>query len=60
MTGYPRQETAVCGGCAHFRRHFVRCGRRYAPLSYGHCVFPRRKPRRAEEGCARFQPRRET
>lgn len=32
--------------CRHFRRHYVKMGWRYDPISQGHCVYPRLKPRR--------------
>jgi hypothetical protein len=37
-----------CGNCKHFRLHYVKAGRAYRPLHYGHCVYPGRKRREAE------------
>ncbi len=52
MKGYEALPVERCGTCAHFRRHYARFeGDSYFPLSYGHCVFPGRKKRRAEERC---------
>ena len=34
----------TCGECRHFRLHYIKYGRgHYDPLSYGHCIKPRRK-----------------
>ena len=44
MKGYTIQEAKICGNCAHFRLHYVRCQEDfYLPLRCGHCVHPRRK-----------------
>lgn len=51
MKGYITQDREVCGGCARFRQHFVCMGEAYLPISCGHCVYPARKRRRAEERC---------
>lgn len=57
MPGYEGQKTAVCGGCAHFRQHYVKCGWRYQPLEYGHCVYPLCKRRRVGETCPHWTAR---
>ena len=60
MKGYTPQKTRFCGNCAHFRQHYVRCedeGEAYAPLSYGHCVYPALKRRCSEETCPLWRPR---
>ena len=46
----------TCGGCAHFRRHYIRYkSGRYMPLFDGHCVFPRLKPRKTDtRACEHF------
>lgn len=44
--------------CRHFRRHYVKMGWRYDPISQGHCVYPRLKPRRADTpACPYYRPR---
>ena len=60
MKGYTPQETGFCGDCAHFRQHYVRYEdevEAYAPLSYGHCVYPALKRCRSEETCPLWSPR---
>lgn len=59
MKGYITQDREVCGTCKHFRQHYVWTGGMYLPISYGHCVYPARKRRRAEERCG-FWTERET
>lgn len=44
----PRQ----CGTCLYFRQHYVKLGRRYVPVSSGHCAYPGAWKRRdASETC---------
>ena len=58
MKGYTIQEAKICGNCAHFRLHYVRCQEDfYLPLRCGHCVHPRRKRRRSEETCPLWEPK---
>ena len=58
MKGYTIQEAKICGNCAHFRLHYVRCQEDfYLPLRRGHCVHPRRKRRRSEETCPLWEPK---
>ena len=49
----------TCGECRHFRLHYIKYGRgHYDPLSYGHCIKPRRKKwYTADQGCPYYQPR---
>ena len=37
----------ICENCKHYRRHYVkdRTSDHLLPIHYGHCVFPRCKPR---------------
>ena len=57
MSPYHSQLAAVCGDCAHFRRHYIKWDEdRYVPLHLGHCVFPRLKDRREEEHCIHWMP----
>ncbi len=46
----------TCLTCTHFRLHYIKRGKRYYPLAYGHCVFPRLKKReRQTPACASYQ-----
>jgi len=46
----------VCDSCVHFRRHYIRRGQYFWPISDGHCVYPRLKIRKIwHEGCKHFQ-----
>lgn len=45
-------ETPVCINCKHYYRHYLEDGR---PLLYGHCRFPRLKPRKAYDTCGHFE-----
>ncbi|MCL2883966.1 MAG: hypothetical protein FWF49_00585 [Oscillospiraceae bacterium] len=48
----------ICGGCAHFRQHYVKFGYRYNDIDCGHCVFPRLKHRDATAAaCEYFKER---
>ena len=50
----------TCGNCRHFRLHYIKAGYRYAPIRYGHCVFPRLKQRNTDSAaCSHFKPRKE-
>lgn len=50
-------EKQTCGNCAHFRLHYIRRTRKYMPLRYGHCVYPRLKKREADEhACQYWKP----
>lgn len=57
MPPYCYQEEAVCGGCAHFRRHYIKIGKHYRPITYGHCVYPRLKKRTLSETCPHWTPK---
>lgn len=35
----------TCETCKHFRQHYIKFGKRYQPIHYGHCVYPRLKKR---------------
>ena len=48
----------TCGNCAHFRLHYIRRGRRYFSLRYGHCVCPRLKKRGRPNGLPVLEIRR--
>ena len=47
---------AVCGSCAHFRRHYVKIGSIYSALAYGHCVYPLLKKRTDGQTCPHWAP----
>ena len=49
-TSQTSRET-VCGTCAHFYKHYIKRGKRYYPLIFGHCVFPRFKDRKETDHC---------
>lgn len=38
----------TCGSCKHFRQHYIKFGRSYRPLLYGHCTYPRLKNREVQ------------
>ena len=44
----------ICGNCAYFRLHYIRRGRRYFSLRYGHCVCPRLKKREAAQTACQY------
>lgn len=51
----PRKDR-LCGMCVFFRQHYVKLGRRYVPVDYGHCAHPSSASRRsAAEVCPRWQ-----
>ena len=49
----PKPTLVVCATCAHFRRHYIKMGRRYDPIHSGHCVYPRGKLRYEETPACR-------
>ena len=51
---YQREE--VCGGCKHFRLHYIKSSDCYFPTHLGHCVHPMVKDRRADERYPRWAP----
>ena len=57
MPPYSAQEEAVCGGCAHFRRHYIKLGQEYHAIAYGHCVYPRSKKRTQSDTCPNWTPK---
>ena len=47
-----------CGICKHFRQHYIKFGKSYREILYGHCVFPRLKKREAaEKACEYYKER---
>ena len=48
----------VCKEYVHFRQHYIKFGYRYAPIHYGHCVYPRLKNREGDTAaCLHFRAR---
>ena len=56
MPSYDTIDAAVCGSCAHFRRHYAKIGSMYSALAYGHCVYPRLKKRTDGQTCPHLLP----
>jgi len=42
------KQTEVCQTCKHFRLHYIKFGKSYRALHYGHCVYPHSKKRETE------------
>ena len=38
-------ESKTCKSCLHFRQHYIKFGKSYREITYGHCVYPRLKKR---------------
>lgn len=53
-------NTLTCATCKHFRQHYIKFGRRYSPISYGHCVYPRLKKRETDNKACEHYKARET
>jgi hypothetical protein len=61
MALYDKREDRVCGDCAHFRLHYIRCeDGTYMPLHFGHCTTPRLKDRAEKQRCPHWTPKPET
>ena len=53
-------DAKTCESCRHFRQHYVRySARRYQPIRYGHCVFPRLKRRMTVAPACEYYEKRE-
>lgn len=52
-------NTITCKTCKYFKQHYIRWGKGYSKLTYGHCgAFPRIKKQMADAPvCARYQRR---
>lgn len=51
-------ERKICKTCKHFRQHYIKFGRSYREITYGHCVFPRLKKREtSERACEHYKER---
>ena len=57
MRPYEKRSTETCGNCRHFRLHYILRpnGSSFAPLHYGHCTFPRCKPRAERQTCPHWE-----
>ena len=45
-----------CGNCKHFRQHYIKFGRSYIEIFYGHCVYPMLKKRNSDTpACANYK-----
>ena len=49
----------ICKNCKHFRLHYIKFGRGYREITYGHCVYPRLKKRETESPACEFYKERE-
>ena len=48
----------TCKDCIHYRQHYIKFGRSYRPIAYGHCVYPRLKKREQNTpACCKFKAR---
>ena len=56
VPSYDAIDAAVCGSCAHFRRHYAKIGSMYSALAYGHCVYPRLKKQTDGQTCPHWAP----
>ena len=51
-------ENKICQDCKHFRQHYIKLGKSYQAIMYGHCVFPRLKKRESDEkACEHYKQR---
>ena len=52
------REDKICKDCKHFRQHYIKFGRSYQEISYGHCVYPRLQKRESDTpACEHYKPR---
>jgi len=51
-------EESTCQTCKHFRQHYIKFGKSYRAISYGHCVYPRLKKRESlTPACEHYEAR---
>ncbi|MBP8856160.1 MAG: hypothetical protein KBG54_06620 [Oscillospiraceae bacterium] len=49
-------QEEICKNCRFYRQHYIKLGRQYREIHYGHCVHPRLKKREAlQKACAQYQ-----
>ena len=44
----PVDVAVSCKNCRHFRQHYMKFGKSYREILYGHCVYPRIKKRNTD------------
>ena len=51
----------TCETCKHFQQHYIKWGKnRYTECGFGHCVYPRCKPRYINtKACQHYTPKKE-
>ena len=42
------EQAKTCQTCKHFRLHYIKRGKSYHSIHYGHCVYPMLKKREIE------------
>ena len=47
-------EAKNCKDCKHFRQHYIKFGRRYSEITYGHCVYPMLKKRESDTPACKY------
>ncbi len=48
----------TCESCEHYIPHYVRIGRKFHKIDFGHCVYPRIKNRdKATKACEHYTPK---
>lgn len=58
MALYSKQDEKTCGGCVHFRMHYIKDeDGNFYPLRFGHCTFPRIKDRAEGQTCPHWTPK---
>lgn len=51
-------ENRICKNCIHFRQHYIKSGKSYREIMYGHCVYPGLKKRETDQkACEHYKER---
>ena len=50
----------TCQTCKHFRLHYIKRGKSYYSINYGHCIYPRLKRREVETTACKYYVDRQT
>ena len=54
----PADTDERCKHCKHFRQHYIKFGKSYREILYGHCVYPRLKKRNTDSpACNHYKSR---
>jgi len=54
----PEDTDKNCKNCKNFRQHYIKFGKSYREILYGHCVYPRLKKRNADSpACNHYKQR---